>query len=101
MAHERPQEYLWLISQVFYIPSSNGSPVLAIKLKGKYCIYIYFALSPCYYFTLYRNIACTTKMSQTVTHLTCIKKKPSSNRGRVTDHQDCCVSWFYSVPHCR
>jgi hypothetical protein len=50
-------------------------------------LYLYFALSPCYYFTLYRNIACR-EMCQTVTLLTCIQKKPSSNRGRVTDRQD-------------
>jgi len=43
----------------------------------------------------------TKKMSQTVTVLACIQKKPSSNRGWVTGHHDCCVSLLYSVLHCR
>jgi len=104
MAHERPQIYLWLISKIFYITSSNGSPSLAIKWKGKYCIPIFRAVAILLFYIVQKYCLqgnSTTKMSQTVTVLICIQKKPSSNRGWVTDQHDCCVSWFYPVPHCR
>jgi len=104
MAHEHPQIYLWFISKVFYITSTNGSPSLAIKWKGTYCIPIFRAVATLLFY-IAQNYCLqgnsTTKMSQTATVLTCIQKKSSSNRGWVTDHHNCCVSWFYSVFHCR
>ena len=104
MAYERPHIYLRLISKLFYITSSNGSPSLAIKQRGKNCIAIFRAVAMLALYVVQKYCLqenSTTRMSQTVTILTCIQKKPSSNSGWVTEHHDYCVSWFYSVPHSR